>query len=578
MAIPIELQNFLSLHGSFFDIIAYLLILAGCFSVINQSVYFTYFWQLKEYRLDRMNDFLLTKSGLTKFFPIFWIIKMVFAVLSILIIYSNVSGWIKSPIVFFIALFAGLTWIFEIGDFLWRLKNRRIYRPDKTAKSLLIVFLTIILLLLFFGFYWVYFAGRDPLLLIKRIVVLWLISMAVLPFNSIVILLFWPVTLLGKKRAIAKASRKIAQMQGLRVIGITGSYGKSSAKEFLAAILETKFKVLKTPGNINTDIGVAGVVMKDLKPEHEVFIVEAGAYKIGEIKKIVDLVKPRIGIVTAVKDAHLGLFGSPENIRKAKFELIEGLPEFGTAVFNVDSEGAEGLAGQAEHLKLSKVIRYSAAGKTADIAAHNIIVEKEKVSFEVKEVKFELTVCGGQSVSSALAAISAAKEFGMSLDEMVTPLRSAKLRDHTMSLKKANKDLWLIDDTYNANPDGVMAGLEYLRQAYPDWQKIIVFPGMLELGQKSSEEHRRVANKIAQVCDFAIFTSKDFEKEILAGLKKVGEENQRQDSPPTALKDYKFIVGEQKAVLDELKGRTAGRKTVILFSSRGAEEVIKGLL
>lgn len=587
MASSIQLENFVNTAGLFLNTLAYLLVLAGCFSIINQSIYFTYFWQLKEYRLDRMNDFLLTKSGRAKVFPFFWVVKMVIAVLVILIIFGE--SWINSSASFLsavvdelrllIPLMAGLSWLIEIGDFGLRLKQKKIYRPEKTAKSMLIVFLTIVPLLLLFGLYCFYFAGTNILVFLANgIIVLWLISMAVFPFNALVIFFFWPITLLEKKRAIARASRKIAQMQGLRVVGITGSYGKSSTKEFLTAILESKFNVLKTPGNTNTDIGVAGVVMKDLKPEHEVFIVEAGAYKIGEIKKIVDLVKPRIGIITAVKDAHLGLFGSLKNIKKSKFELIEGLPEFGTAIFNSDSEGAEDLAGRAEQRKLAKVIRYSAGnkaggagGKKADLVAHNMVVEKEKVSFEVEGVKFELMVCGGQSVWSALAAIAAAREFGINLSEMVAPLRSAKLREHTMSLKKANKDLWLIDDTYNANPDGVMAGLEYLQQAYGDWQKIIVFPGMLELGQKSNEEHQRIAKKIAQVCDFAIFTSKDFEKEIFAGMKKADGDGQ------VALGNFQFIEGDQKAVLAELKRFADGKKTVILFISRGAEQVIKGL-
>jgi len=259
--------------------------------------------------------------------------------------------------------------------------------------------------------------------------------------------------------------------------------------------------------------------------------------------------------------------------------LIEGLPEFGSAIFNSDSEGAEYLAELTEEKKLAKVIRYSTdatadegLGKKNSLVACNIVVEKEKVSFEVSGVRFELMVCGKQSVSSALAAIAAAQEFGINLNEMVMPLRSARLREHTMTLKKASKDLWLIDDTYNANPDGVMAGLEYLQDAYADWQKIIIFPGMLELGEMSSQEHQRVAKKIAQVCDFAIFTLRDFEKEIFAGLSQANYDGHRE------FKDYRFIEGNQKAVLAELKLKTAGQKTVILFISRGAELVIKGLL
>ncbi len=547
-----------------------ILVLTGMISILNQSLYFTYFWQLKEYRLDRMKDFLSSKSGKEKFFPMFWRVKMSLAIASIMLMFPTIPGLQNLQVLGVIVLIAIFGWGWEVVDIFRRYRSKKIYRPDKTVKALLITGLTVLFsVLILISFWSAYSDSQSSVGLVRFIALLWLVSSATLLINSLFVFFFWPVTSWQKQQMMDRAAQKIAKNEGLRVVAITGSYGKSSTKELLSAILESRFKVLKTPGNTNTDIGVAGVVMKSLTKEHEVFIVEAGAYKIGEIRKIVDLVKPRIGIITAVKDSHLGLFGSAENIRKAKYELIEGLPADGIAIFNSDSEGAEQLAVKAEKLKLSKVLRYSVCRSETNLVADKVVVGQEVVRFQLRGVSFELNACGAQTVYSALAAIAAALEMGMSLEEMVEPLKNAKLRDHTMSLRKINDGLWLIDDTYNANPDGVMAALEYLRQAYQDWQKIIVFPGMLELGDMSSQEHRRVASRISQVCDMAIFSSTDFKEDILGGLGSVA-------AKAIVLKKYLFIDGDQKQILSELRAAIKP-KTVILFISRGADQVIKNL-
>lgn len=533
----------------------------------NEVLYYSYFWQLKEYRWDRMRDFLSTASGRERIFPVFVVIKfMVLFAPLLFILIANQTGVSKGVFVIFLLcwyFFVAASWFLEFIDLIDRLLHKKLYRPDKTIKAALIVFLSGTVIL-----------GTSIYLYINNYSTWLLLLIAMVTFTPLIptfwIAILTPFTWLGKKFILKKAARKISQMPDLKIIGITGSYGKSSVKEFLAQILSDKYSVLKTPGNTNTEIGVAKVILKNLKAEHEVFILEAGAYKIGEIEKIGKMVKPQIAIVTAVRDSHLALFGSLENIKKAKFELIESLTESGVAIFNGDDMGARDLADRAASLNLGKIIRYgwkSEGAKLPDGGWDNLQAEEikeslEGISFKVKGVKFFAPVPGRHNVSNLMAAIAGALEVGMTLSEIAERVKTVKLRDHTLTPIKISEDLVLIDDTYNANPDGVIAGLEYLK-LYREWRKILVFPGMLELGESSESEHKRVAKKVAEICDFAYFTSRDFEKPLTEELKK------------NSFGKYQFIVEDQSKLLAELRSGTDAGKTVILFSSRGAEQVIK---
>lgn len=539
------------------------LITAICLlSTVNSAIYYTYFWQLKEYRWDRMRDFLKTKSGNEKIFTLSFVLKSL-ALLGFIyaVIDPRIIVRIRGEYIWVGMCLVALIDCLSLG---FRIIRKKVYRPVWTGKALIILVGTVALSVLMgpvltrsFNPWvwqgWIYFA---PIISAA--------SAVLSPFvNALLIAVFYPLTQFSKGRKLAQANRKIAQMQGLKVIGITGSYGKSSVKEFLSQMLEKKFNVLKTPGNTNTEIGVAEVVLKSLKPEHQVFIVEAGAYKIGEIKKIADMVKPRIGIITAVKDAHLGLFGSLENIKKAKFELIESLPEFGVAIFNNDNEGAADLATRSEKLKLAKRLKYSAKTK-ADLTASNLAATPEGIKFEVNGVKFSTPLPGIQNISNVLAAMAAALELGFKLEELVEVVATLKMREHTMSVKKVSENLVLVDDTYNANPDGVIAGLEYIN-LYKDWQKIVIFPGMLELGDRSVEEHKRVAAKMSEMCDFVALSSKDFSEIML----RIFEEK--------SFKNFEIFVENQMGMLDILKAKITGKKSVLLFVSRGSELVFKKL-
>jgi len=516
------------------------------FSALNSAIYFTYLWQLKEYRLDRMSESLSYASGWKRLFPFFYQAK-------IFILMTGVLYFLISQNSFVLVVEGVLALGFELVEAGYRLFKHHYFRPERTAKALLVVVLSFV----------VEVAGAFALGLTDSAWNLALFSLLSLPIVTLIVALFWPITNLVKQKSIRAGTKKIDEMPNLKVIGITGSYGKSSTKMFLDQILTTKFKVLKTPGNTNVDIGVARVILNDLKIEHEVFIVEMGAYKMGEIRKIGKMVKPQIAIVTAVENQHLALFGSLENLKKAKYELIESLRDGGVAIFNQDSEGAMVLAKKAQEEKKMKVLKYSSLS-SADIQAQNIVIEMESLSFEVLGTLFKAPLIGKHHIPNLLASIAVALQLGMKLNEIAAVFPQLKAPAKTMELKK-NLSLSVIDDSYNSNPDGTIAALHHLL-TFRDCKKIMVFPGMLELGSASYAEHVRVGQEIAKICDEVIFTAEDFLKPLQEGM---GEHFGG---------GVRIIIKDQDEIFQALNSMIQTQHAVILFESRGAELAMKKLL
>ncbi len=513
--------------------------------VINGTIYYTYLWQLKEYRLDRFIDMLKMNSGARRLLAFQWWGKM--AIFGVAVLYFVVT---KQALITEIIILLGF--LIDPIDVIIRGYQRKIYRPDATVKAMMLMGVNIGVM------------GGLIYLVEFRPTLSFVILMLLPVILSLIVMCFYPVTTYMKQLVIKRAKHKIIHNPQLKVVGITGSYGKSSCKEFLSTILEQKFKVLKTPGNVNVDVGVARVVLRNLTPQHEVMVCEMGAYKKGEIAKICDIVNPDIGVITAVKDSHLSLFGSLEKIKEAKYELIEALPENGLGIFNADTEGSMALAKKAKSDGISRVVTYSLKDK-GKLNARNIEVEAERILFEFGKAQFEAQLNGKQNIPNLLAAIIAARKLGMSYEEIAEAVKKIEQPAKVMQLQKVSDELQIVDDGYNANPDGVIAALDYL-SIFEEYYKIIVFPGMLELGDNSDDEHQRVARRIAKVCDFAVFTSEDFERQLKSGLQKMGKSS------------YAFISDDQDSILALLKKKISQhQKVIVLFESRGAEKVMKTL-
>ena len=337
------------------------------------------------------------------------------------------------------------------------------------------------------------------------------------------------------------SARKRIKAFSPKVVGITGSYGKTSTKYILHRILSEKFNTLMTPDSYNTPMGICKVIRGQLTAEHEIFIVEMGAYKRGDIRELCNLASPQIGILTAVGPQHLERFKSIENIAKTKYELIESLPPGGLAVFNCDNEICAKLADKREQ-DGNPVRRYAtesspvgSVSKPAQLTATNIRHTDEGLAFTVQalvnmqdttEVEIRTQLLGRHNVSNILAAMAVAIECGMTFEEIRAAIANVEPVPHRLQLTPSAGGVTIIDDSFNSNPVGAKAALEVLTEI-GDGKKVLVTPGMVELGEKEYEENKKLGEQAANVCDLVILVGPTRTIPILDGLKAAAYPNQQ---------------------------------------------------
>lgn len=313
------------------------------------------------------------------------------------------------------------------------------------------------------------------------------------------------------------AMKKLKNMPNLKVVGITGSYGKTSSKNILNEILSVKYNSLPTPKNLNTPYGLIISINNHLDKFDDIFIAEMGAYKIGEIKELCDLVHPKYGILTRIGTAHLELFGSQENIQKGKFELIESLPSDGVAVLNKDDPLQVNY-----NLKNDVKVLWIGIDNDADFKASNIKVTNTGTTFDLiikgdkNKYKFETKLLGYANIYNVLAGIALGYEFGITIKELQNSVKRVKPVEHRLELKQ-NNDIYYLDDAYNSNPVGSKMALDVLNMM--DGKKIIITPGMVELGSMQDELNMKFGEYIADVCDEVILIGDKQTSAIQEGLK-----------------------------------------------------------
>jgi UDP-N-acetylmuramoyl-tripeptide--D-alanyl-D-alanine ligase len=316
-----------------------------------------------------------------------------------------------------------------------------------------------------------------------------------------------------------QAKGKLNKSPYLKVVGITGSYGKTSSKNILNDILNIKYNSLPTPKNLNTPYGLMITVNNYLDKFTEVFIAEMGAYKKGEIKELCDFVHPKYGIITRIGTAHLESFGSKENIQTTKFELIESLPVDGIGILNGDDE----LQLNYKIKNTCRIIWIGIDNKNVDVRADNIKVTHTGTTFDVifnkdnEKYNFETKLLGYANVYNILSSIALGYEFGITIPELQKALRRVKPVEHRLELKKY-EDINIIDDAYNSNPMGSKMALDVLSMM--PGKKIIVTPGMIELGDRQYELNKEFGMQIAKSCDEVILVGEKQTKPIQEGLKE----------------------------------------------------------
>lgn len=316
-----------------------------------------------------------------------------------------------------------------------------------------------------------------------------------------------------------KALKKLKSFSNMDVIGITGSYGKTSSKNILNDILNVKYNAFKTPQNYNTPFGLMITINNYLDKFNDYFIAEMGACKVGEIKELCNLVHPKYGIITKIGVAHLETFRSEENIIKTKFELIESLPENGIGILNADDP-------KQVNYKIKnncKIVWIGINNKNADWNATDIKLTKDGTVFsckykgEKKSYKFETKLLGSANIYNILASIALGYNLGISIEDLIKGVKKVKPVEHRLELKRYY-DMHMIDDCYNANPEGCKMALDVLKMM--DGKKIVISSGMIELGNKSYELNFELGKYMAGIADDVILIGKEQTYPIYDGLKK----------------------------------------------------------
>ena len=330
-----------------------------------------------------------------------------------------------------------------------------------------------------------------------------------------------PIEYMVSKHFENLAKNKLKSMNNMEVIGITGSYGKTSTKHIVNDILGVKYNVYKTPSNFNTPYGLMITINEHLDKYNDYFIAEMGACKKGDIKELCDLVHPKYGILTKIGLAHLETFGSEKNIEDTKFELIESLPEDGIGILNGDDEK------QLNHvIKNTCKIKWIGIDNTnVDVYAKDLKLSYKGTTFKVvftdtkEEYEFSTKLLGRNNIYNILGGIALGKELGITINELQRAVKMVEPVEHRLSLTKYY-DINLIDDAYNSNPSGAKMALEVLKMM--PGKHIVVTPGMIEVGEKEDEVNKEFGREIADNVDEAILIGEEKTKPIYEGLIEKG--------------------------------------------------------
>lgn len=390
-------------------------------------------------------------------------------------------------------------------------------------------------------------AGAHPLFrnLGTALLLLFLLQPVLILFVN---LINHPVELGINKHYIKDAARILREMPGLQIIGVTGSYGKTSVKYFLNTLLSAQYNVLCTPGNYNTTLGVVRTIRENMKPFHEIFICEMGAREVGDIKEICDLVHPDHGIITSIGPQHLQSFHTIENIISTKFELADAVPDSGKVFLNYDNEYIRG------HKIEKSVISYGIGDGPFDFKAYDIRVSARGSSFRMKdengtEYEFHTKLVGSHNVQNIAGAIAVAHTLGIPMEKLLYPVRQLESVPHRLQLIRQG-DRIILDDAYNSNKSGFEAALDTL--AMFQEQRILLTPGMVELGEKQYEENKEAGMYAADKCDYAILVGKEQTKPIQDGLLEAGFPKSRMilvDSLDEAFRMVNAIPDERQKVI-----------------------------
>ena len=367
----------------------------------------------------------------------------------------------------------------------------------------------------------IYIAFNDSMYDLISMYAYYSLFIALIPFNMLFANWFaWPTEKSIGDHYVNSARRKLKKKdyKDLIKIGITGSYGKTSTKFILKTILSEKYNVLATPESYNTTMGNVRVIREQLKPEHEVFISEMGARYKNDIKEICDFVKPHIGIITSIGPQHLETFKNIETIVKTKAELIDSLDTEGIVVLPRDNEHCQKLYNK----ELREKYCYTLKNSNADVYAKNIVLNENGSNFiavtKIGEIKCTTKLLGEHNIENILGCITIAVQLGLSKEEIERGISKIEPVPHRLQLLNNNNGTIVIDDAFNSNPVGAKMALDVLKSF--KGRKIVITPGMVELGAEEKNENKKFGKHMAKCVDIAILVGMKRSEPIVEGLRE----------------------------------------------------------
>lgn len=381
------------------------------------------------------------------------------------------------------------------------------------------------------------------------------------------------------KKALQDFAAYYRSLFSIPVVGITGSVGKTTTKEMVAAALAVKYKVLKTEGNMNSQIGLA-LMMFRIERDTQIAVIEMGISEEGEMERLVHIAKPETAVVTNIGVSHIGQLGSKENIRKEKLNIINEMKPGGKLYVNADdtllsevgSSAAISLSKNSKNVLNQVDCVYYGMGENAQALAKNIKTAEKETSFDfVYDGEYEaitLSVLGNHNVGNALAALAVAKQYGISTAAAKTGLKAYAPIARRGQILEYN-GVQIIDDTYNASPDSMKSGIDVLLEIKALTRRIAVLADVLELGSVSRDCHFEVGEYIAE---------KAIKGHKLDLLVTVGEEAKAiADGAKNQVSVASFANNAQAAMF--LKENIVSGDSILIKGSRGMhmEELVNAL-
>ena len=353
---------------------------------------------------------------------------------------------------------------------------------------------------------------------------------------------------------INDAKRILSECPTLHKVGITGSYGKTSMKFYLDELLNSQYNTLKTPESFNTPMGVTITIRRDLKPTHEYFICEMGARRVHEIKELCGIADPHDGIITSVGPQHLETFGSIENVVNTKFELADHVKAKGGKIYlNGDNELIRKKAPEYPNAVLYG-LQEGNHYRATDISVSDRGTEFTVTAPNGETQRFSMKLLGEHNVQNVLGAIAYAHGTGISLEKLMLPVKRIAAVPHRLQLLDKGGNMTFIDDAYNSNPSGCRAALNVL--GLFDACRILVTPGMVELGTKQEELNFEFGQEAAKACDHIVLVGKAQTVPIYNGIKDAGYDM-----------DNVFVADSLNEALDHVRAYQTDKKKIVLLEN-----------